>query len=145
MGWRSDVYPQWWKILAIPRRDSRSYAFKPMVREFRIARFAVSNESTSEDRARKDRERSQAESMEVIMDDDYERYTEKEVLEMINYSCQKVWNTCVLISLIYEGRIQNTKLLRQYSNIKRGLCSDLPDKFEKFRHDRRAWLRIFGP
>lgn len=79
------------------------------------------------------------------MDDDYERYTEKEVIEMINYSCQKVWHTCILISLINEGRIQNTKLLRQCCNIKQCLCSDLPDKFEKFRHDRRAWLRIFGP
>ena len=75
--------------------------------------------------------------------DDYERFTEKEVLEIIKSEQKKVWDTCILFSLIYEGNISNLKLLHEYPYIRHFLCANLGDKFEKFKRDRREWARKF--
>lgn len=71
--------------------------------------------------------------------DDYETFTEKEVLEMIRSSCQKVWDTCVLLSLLNEGKINKPSFLLKYPSFKRDLCENI----YKFKRDRREWVRKF--
>lgn len=73
------------------------------------------------------------------MHDDYERFSEKEVLEMIKSSCQKVWDTCVLLSLLNDGKIDKPAFLLKYPSFERNLS----DNIYKFRRDRREWARKF--
>lgn len=77
------------------------------------------------------------------MSDDYERFSEKEVLEMIKSEQKKVWNTCVLLSLMNEGLIDETSFWMKYVSLNRDLCDDLFEKLYRFKRDRRKWAKKF--
>lgn len=72
--------------------------------------------------------------------DDYETFTDKEVLEMIHSTCTKVWNTCLLLSLVETGRIGRATAIAEY-----GLGGENLQKImERFKQDRRAMARMFS-
>lgn len=70
--------------------------------------------------------------------DDYERYSEREVLEIVRSASAKIWNTCILISLDYRGQITEGQAITEYG---RGSTNYLRIK-KRFYDDRRKMLRV---
>ena len=75
-----------------------------------------------------------------MTDPDNEYFTSAEVIEMIKSSCAKVWNTCLLVSLVDTGRIGRATAICEY-----GLGADnLDGILEKFKKDRRLMMKRFA-
>lgn len=73
-------------------------------------------------------------------DPDDEYFTSAEVIEMIKSSCAKVWNTCLLVSLVDTGRIGRATAICEY-----GLgAENLEGIMEKFRKDRHLMIKRFA-
>lgn len=70
--------------------------------------------------------------------DNYEQYSEREVLEIVRSASEKIWNICLLMSLDYLGKITEGQAITEYG---RGSTNYLQIK-KRFHDDRRRMLRI---